>query len=245
MHEASLYEDNCFITLTYDDKYLPYHGSLDISDLQGFMKRLRKRYGSGIRFFACGEYGSVTFRPHYHALLFNHDFRDRVPYKESDAGSIIYTSKDLASLWPKGFSSVSDLTVKSAGYVARYNIKKALDPKEMPDELSREFVNMSRRPGIGKVWFDKFKGDVYPSDEVVMLGGSKMKPPRYYDSLLDKDDPDLLSSLKLERKKKGTVMVPCELPDGRTILVNDNDSFRLPVKEEVFRASLSKLKRSL
>lgn len=252
MHEASLYDSNCFVTLTYDDEHLPLNRSLDVSELSDFMKRLRKRYGRpGIRFFGCGEYGPVNLRPHYHALVFNHAFEDRVPFKETEAGSLIYVSQDLQKLWPKGYSSVTDVTFKSASYVARYNLKKALAPVKLPEGLRPEFVNMSRGSkklgtgGIGRGWYDKFKGDVFPSDEVILSGGIRLKPPRFYDNLLDREDPDLYNSLKLKRKANGLKMVPLVLPTGKTILVNDNDSFRLPVKEEVFRASIAQLKRSL
>lgn len=245
MHEASLYEANCFITLTYSDQNLPFNGSLDHSEFQDFMKRLRKRFGSGIRYFMCGEYGPERLRPHYHALLFNHDFRDRLLFKETDAGSPIYLSPDLQKLWPKGYSSVSDVTLKSASYVARYNLKKALDPVDLPDCLTKEYVHMSRRPGLGKGWYDKYKGDVFPSDQVILSGGMEMKPPRFYDNLLDGEDPVLFDEIKSQRKLAGLKMVPLVLPSGKTILVNDNDSFRLPVKEEVFRASIAQLKRSL
>lgn len=246
MHEASLYDSNCFVTLTYDEKHLPFNRSLDVWEFSDFMKRLRKFYGRpGIRFFAAGEYGPVNLRPHYHALLFNHDFEDRLPFKETEAGSLIYVSKELEKLWPKGYSSVTDVTFKSASYVARYNLKKALDPQKLPDGLTKEFVNMSRRPGIGKGWYDKYKGDVFPSDQIMMSGGIEMKPPRFYDNLLDREDPDQYNSLKLKRKANGLKMVPLVLPSGKTVLVNDNDSFRLPVKEEVFRASIARLKRNL
>ena len=73
IHEASLHEDNCFITLTYDDAHLPTDLSLNVSHFQKFMKRLRKRFGEGIRFFHCGEYGENFGRPHYHACLFTSD----------------------------------------------------------------------------------------------------------------------------------------------------------------------------
>lgn len=237
LHEASLYDWNCFITLTYDDKNLPYGGSLDKAEFSDFMKRLRKRFGVAIRFFACGEYGPVHLRPHYHALIFNHDFDDRVLYKETEAGSPVYLSAELQKLWTKGYSSVSDVNIKSAGYVARYNLKKALNPVKLPDYLSREFVNMSRGSkklgtgGIGKGWYDKFKGDVFPSDQVVLSGGKVMKPPRFYDNLLDKEDPDLLELIKLERSKGHSWIESC--------------LDRQMVKEEVFRAGLSQLKRTL
>ena len=73
LHEASLYDSNSFITLTYDDSNLPYGGSLNYEDFQKFMKRLRKRINSKVRFYMGGEYGSEgTMRPHFHACLFGY-----------------------------------------------------------------------------------------------------------------------------------------------------------------------------
>ena len=97
-HEASLHENNCFVTLTYSDKNLPKYNSLELRDFQKFMKRLRKHFDGGIRFFHCGEYGDKNGRPHYHAILFGIDFDDREIYKVSDAGYRWYTSKTLESI---------------------------------------------------------------------------------------------------------------------------------------------------
>lgn len=245
MMEASQWEANSMITLTYDDKYLPWSGSLCYYDFKCFMKRLRKRYGPEIRFFMCGEYGPEKLRPHYHSLLFNHDFSDRTLFSETEAGSPIYVSKELQNLWGKGYSSVTDVNYKSASYVARYNLKKALNPSRLPDGLDKEFIQMSRKPGIGDAWYQKFKTDVFPSDQVVLSGGVVMKPPRFFDNKLDKEDPNLFRELKLKRKKEGSKMEIDVLPSGKEILVPRDYQARLNVKEEVFRAGLSRLKRSL
>lgn len=75
--EASLHDANSFITLTYDNDHVPSDMSLRPKDLQDFFKRLRKRIGVPIRYFACGEYGEHTQRPHYHAIIFGYQFEDR------------------------------------------------------------------------------------------------------------------------------------------------------------------------
>ena len=61
-----------------------------------------------------------------------------------------------------------------------------------------EYTTMSRRPGIGAGWFDKYKSDVFPSDEVI-LKGKRFKPPRYYDRLFEIDDPDGFEDIKRKR----------------------------------------------
>ena len=95
VHEASLYEFNCFITLTFDDSKLPTcndcrkvescvanrdaGSSLRVCDFQNFMKRLRQFVAPvKIKFFHCGEYGAKLSRPHHHACLFGYDFPDKV-----------------------------------------------------------------------------------------------------------------------------------------------------------------------
>jgi hypothetical protein len=158
-HEASLHDDNCFITLTYNDDHIPLNGSLKLEDFQLFMKRLRKKYApKKIRFFHCGEYGDQSFRPHYHALLFGHDFSDKKHYQTSN-GHRLYKSDSLDDLWShpvtKNFMGdclIGNLTFDSAAYCARYIMKKVTGEKshDYYDGLQPEYATMSRRPGISR-----------------------------------------------------------------------------------------------
>lgn len=124
VHEASLHKRNCFITLTYNNDHLPEDRGLHYDHFQLFMKRLRKKYGEGIRFYMCGEYGEKLGRPHFHACLFNHDFSDKTPWKTTETGFKLFRSKELEELWPYGYSSVGAVSFESAAYVARYIMKK-------------------------------------------------------------------------------------------------------------------------
>lgn len=267
VHEASIHEQNCFITLTYDDEHLPNPPSLDLSHFQLFMKRLRKRFGNGIRFFHCGEYGEKYGRPHYHACLFGFDFSDRVFYTSRN-GVKLFTSQVLSELWPYGFSSVGDVTFESAAYVARYVMKKVggkdkdkIVPRFYSDIedivmlkhyerfdsstgeiylLKPEYTTMSRGGksavgnlgGIGKPWFDKYRCDVYPFDEVI-LRDVKMRPPKYYDSLYEIDFPDRIKRIKEQR-----VLAADEFS-------SDNTYKRLLDREKCQLAKLGLLKRDL
>jgi hypothetical protein len=201
--EASLWPRNCFLTLTFDDIHIDPSFSLVKADFVNFMKRLRFRFGSGIRFFHCGEYGSINLRPHHHAIIFNHDFDDKVFYS-SKLGIPLYRSPSLESLWPFGFSTIGDVTFESAAYVARYILKKITGDDAADHYQGRlpEYVTMSRRPGVGRAWYSKFKSDVYPHDYVVIRGGLKCKPPKYYDNIYDNESPELLKLLKRLRSKK-------------------------------------------
>lgn len=231
MHEASLYTRNCFITLTFNDKYVT--DSLDKRDFVLFMKRLRKKFGQGVRYFHCGEYGELLQRPHHHACLFNFDFPDKVLFSVN-RGVPLYRSALLEKLWPFGFCTVGSVTFESAAYVARYVTKKITGKLAESHYQGKvpEYVTMSRRPGIARKWFESFKDDVYPSDFVVIRDGIKCRPPRYYDSIYDLQDPDSFATIKSKRISR---------------LKNHLDDLtpeRLSVREEVQLSRFSHLKRS-
>lgn len=181
MHEKRLYDAACFVTLTYDDKHLPANHSLVKSDLQNFMKRYRNYAGSGVRFFACGEYGERTFRPHYHVLLLNRDFGDRRFHKMSGENRL-YTSNVCDEIWGAGHTLIGDVTFNSAAYVARYCMKKINGPAAEAHYAGREpeFLVMSRRPGIGADYVKRFGQELLDHDKVI-VNGVEAALPRYYD----------------------------------------------------------------
>lgn len=199
MHEKQMGEVSSFLTLTYDDDHLPECGSLRKRDLQLFMKRLRKHDGScGIRFYACGEYGSALFRPHYHLLLFNRDFIDKKFVKQSGSGEPLYVSDAVRSLWDFGDNYIGQVTAQSCAYVARYVLKK-VGKEIIPHGCEPEFTCMSRRPGIGATWFEKYHKGVYDWDNVV-FGNVETRPPRYYDIKFDALQPERFDVLKRRRR---------------------------------------------
>lgn len=242
--EASLYERNCFITLTFDDDHLPDDNSVNVRDFQLFMKRLkskvRRSYGSavadGIRFFACGEYGDRLGRPHYHGILFNFDFDDRILFKVHN-DQRYYISAFLADLWPFGHHIIGDVTFESAAYVARYCVKKLTDGSATPVGLnprtgrweprSPEYGHMSRRPGIGAEWFKMFQSDVFPHDYVVH-DGIRMAAPGYFDRLFEVDHPELFAKVRAARLKSA----------WRQRANNTSSRHRVREKVQLARASL-------
>lgn len=148
-----------FVTLTYNNDHLPRTATgsptLNVRDTQLFFKRLRKKFtGRKIRFFLCGEYGSNTHRPHYHAIIFGLDlidFLDLRPVSSNELGQQVYTSPTFEKVWQNGFVSLGEVTFHSCNYVARYTLKKQFGRKdEYEDGRKPEFVVSSRRPGIGK-----------------------------------------------------------------------------------------------
>lgn len=208
VHEASLHTSSCFLTLTYNEESLPKNGSLNKKWFLGWLKRFRERiryhYGRTVRFLCCGEYGSKRSRPHFHVLLFGFDFSlDRYLFRLTGRGDRIYRSPFLEDAWPFGFSTIGAVTFESCAYVARYVVKKinGKKAKEHYSGLEPEFINMSRRPGIGSAWFEKNSSDVYPLDKVVFKGKT-MRPPEYYDQLLKRLDMSLYHVVKDAREEK-------------------------------------------
>lgn len=218
LHEASLHTENAFITLTLSPESMRKRGttSLKKREFQLFMKRVRKHYGNKkIRYYQCGEYGDKLGRPHYHAILFGIDFHeDRKPLGRKTGSNILYRSGTLEKLWGLGHCSIGDVTFESAAYVARYVTKKIYGQKalehytkfdkttgEIIEEKTPEYTTMSRRPGIGKEWLERYQKDVYPKDHV-HVRGKKSKPARYYDKIYEQTDPSAFKKLKAKRKRK-------------------------------------------
>lgn len=242
VHEAQMHVDNCFITLTYDDAHIPSGRTLILRDFQLFMKRLRKKYNNKIRFFHCGEYGDLEGRPHYHAILFGHDFADKKLWK-NNLENPLYRSNDLELLWPYGYSSIGAVTFQSAAYVARYIMKKvtgenAAEHYEYVDldgeihERKPEYTTMSRRPGIGSTWLHAYQSDVFPADFIV-LEARKMQPPKYYDRQLEITDLKEHNRIKFQRIRRAKENQEDQTPE------------RLLVREQVKASRTSQLKRTL
>lgn len=242
MHEASLYERNSFVTLTYAQEHLPKRSMLDYPAFQKFMKRLRKAAGSnGVRFYMCGEYGPENGRPHYHACLFNWDFVDKKYWRVSPSGEKLYRSELLERLWPYGNCEIGNVTFQSAAYVARYCVQKVTGhnarlhyrrvDQDGVYQLPPEFNKMSLKPGIGATWLQKFQKDVYPHDYVV-VNGKEVKPPKYYDKLFSKVAPGDFEEIQFLRESQARANY------------QDNTDDRLAVKEIVTRARTNLLFRS-
>lgn len=237
-----MHKESCFVTLTYDDAH--YHPSLNYRDFQLFMYKLRRRLGP-TRFFMCGEYGDLNYRPHFHAILFGRSFkRDGVVSGSGECEA--YRSSTLEDIWKNGYSSFGGVTYQSAAYVARYALKKItgeradahytrIDPfsgevvKAVP-----EFAHMSLKPGIGYTWFQKYWKEVYLArDGVVLQGGRTVPSPRYYDQLLVDTCPDLKESKDFERYLKSQDFAA------------DCTVDRLAVREQCAKAKLRFLRRDL
>lgn len=238
MHEKQFHQLSTFVTLTYEDAQLPKNGSLDLRHTQLFLKRLRKFHSQNnqnpIRFFLCGEYGETTFRPHYHAILFGVDFSDKRKHSENGQGHILYRSNKLNELWGHGHCLTGQVTNQSAEYVARYCMKKVNGKMAEEHYQGRkpEFITMSRRPGLGANFYEKYKDNLLARDFVTSKG--KQAPvPKYYDRLLSKTDEETLAKIKTKRIQRAS------LP----LVKYENTDERLKVRKECREAKLKQLNR--
>lgn len=246
MNESYCWDFNVFATLTYSDDSLPKYGSLVISDHQKFLKRLRDRLEyPAMKYYMCGEYGDRTGRPHYHYLLFGLDFSDKKFFRMTGAGHKLYTSELLDDIWGLGHCQLGSVSFDSSAYVARYIMKKQTGVRalsaytdfdavtgEVLAEITPEFNAMSRRSGIGKEFFTRFRSDIYPKD-FLTVNGVKVRPPRYYDNAFEVDDPLGLAWIKEKRKRAALVHADNNTPE------------RLAVREYIAEHRLSSLSRSM
>ncbi len=247
-HEASLNDaglNNSFITCTYRDADLPENGNLRKIDFQKFIRSLRKRTKQKIRYFMSGEYGEDKNRPHYHAILFGYTFADK-KYVTTRRGNRVYISKFLDSVWKLGSCEIGSVTFQSAGYVARYILKKqqsnpseifnryVIIDRETGEMTSRhnEYISMSLKPGIGEKWYEQNKSDCFPHDYCVLPDGRQTAVPDYYRRLLEREDPELHSRLREIRVEKSRSN-PNNTPE------------RLAVREKCQHAKIQPLKRTL
>lgn len=237
--------------------------TLSKRDWQLFMKRLRFQHPDDhIRFFMCGEYGPNTFRPHYHAIIFGLHLDDLKPWSRSNLGYQYYLSESLSKAWsssvtckdlfgesfesPKGELGhvlVGDVTWETCAYTARYIMKKLKGPESQfysDFGLEPPFVLMSRRPGIGRQYYDDHP-DMYDYDYINLRtekGGRKIRPPHYYDKIFDVDQPERMAEIKLTRQRMAEAVKRLKLSKTSLSYLD-----YLITEEDVLQAKLSSLQR--
>lgn len=222
--EMKEHDHNYFLTLTYDDEHLPKGEKVEKinlsgevvyeefptlikEDLQKFFKRLRKNTGQKFRYYACGEYGDKSGRSHFHAILFGLQIDDLVPVTKSNAGYSYFSSNTINKCWPYGYAVVGEATWETCAYTARYVMKKHKGKdKEFYEKykINPEFVLMSRKPGIARQYYDQNKEKIFDYDFINIgdnSGVRSFKPPRYYKSLYEIDDPDEYQKYKDKNKE--------------------------------------------
>lgn len=248
-----------FITLTYDEEHLKRvgyvdkfgevidalksnRGTLDKRDIQLFIKRLRaQRPDDRLRYYICGEYGPQTDRPHCHGIIYGLHLRDwkLVESGKSETGNTYYTCGELERIWGNGFVSIEPANEFTCKYVAQYVTKK-IGAKPAQARLERgqvpEFSLMSRRPGIGRQYFED-KGDEMFDKEKIFLatlnGSVEIKPPRYFKKLYKNVHEDRYS----ERVKK-LLQRSEDVEDAKTTVTDLDKEKQLLAEESNFSKKL-------
>lgn len=163
IHELDYHDKACFVTLTYDDEYLPPDGGISKRELQLFFKRLRKNgKDEEIKYFASGEYGEKNGRPHYHAIILGTDDKDLIE-----------------KCWTKGLVHVGSVTYDSCRYVCDYTFKKytAKWNKEIYGDKEPPFQLQSQ--GIGLRYVEKNYKQIMDNLNITYKG-ENVGIPLYY-----------------------------------------------------------------
>jgi len=214
VHEASTYEKNIFLTLTYNDASLE-SPKLIYEHVQNFIKKLRKRpyFKDGqwvhqsedpepMGFFITGEYGEKQKRPHWHIIIFNYEPNDGVFKYTHESGDVVQTSATIDRLWGKGNAEYGPVNKETAGYCARYAAKKLVHGKDDEHEF-HPISKKSSKYAIGKRWLEKNWKDVFLQGDLMLDHGEKVPIPRYYEKWLKKERPAdwlcYISRIKIQR----------------------------------------------
>lgn len=197
MNENTCHEQSVYVTLTYNDEFLPKNLSLSKREAQLFLKRLRKSIEPlKIKYYLCGEYGEEYSRPHYHAIIF---------------GLGIESEEIIKNAWPFGFIKLGYVEHDSIQYVSGY-IQKKFSGKlglEVYGDRLPPFHLQSK--GLGKEWAIRNQRQL-EQQLTVTSGGVAMGLPRYYKKILNIDsEKTKVAALEKEKAfeeralKKGAV----------------------------------------
>lgn len=228
MHEASMHGNrNIFLTLTYKDPLRSTNLEELYVDFQEFMKRLLEYVNRNITipenrihipFMVTGEYGDENKRPHWHVLLFNYRPDDEKSRRPNKLGHTLHTSNTIDRLWghndpEKAPSLYGEVTIDSAGYVARYAAKKLVHGKDQDHQFHPKHKT-SIKHAIGKSWIEKYWKQTFENGYVTVYSVDE-KPirtaiPRFYTDWLKKHHPEeflryerrILNDLKEKAKEK-------------------------------------------
>lgn len=252
-----------FITLTYDDEHVPGMilktgellrkaqyvwkpgekspesvQTLLYTDVQKFLKRLRKAYKKQLRFFCAGEYGEQTARPHYHMILYGWEPTDlKQLYKIHHNG--YYTSEWLEKLWGNGQIQIAQAVPATYRYVAGYVTKKMYEIDGQKANAyyklgqQKPFACMSLKPGLGDSYYQEHKEEIWQQGYIQCTNGKKAQIPRYYEKMMEKENPKRLWRIKQNRQRKA-------IEQKRLQLEGQDYKIQLEAKERVIKKQTKK-----
>lgn len=194
-HEISQHDENSFLTLTYSPENLKSDFIVK-PDFQKFMKLLRYHNPERkIRFMVSYEYGTQTYRPHMHAIIFGWSPANQKYLKTTPSGHSLFTSDDVSKLWKHGFHSIGEANEKTAYYIASYALsgraKTITHPGTGETLVISDSMDTSKRPAIGYNY-------LFQNAQQLVDSGAPM--PRYYVKKLSQFNPTLHERFENERK---------------------------------------------
>ena len=199
--EASYYKNNIFVTLTYSDESLPADKAVKKEEVQRFIKRLRKQLGNQkIKYFACGEYGEITKRCHYHLLILNMPFNGKK------------NTYFIEKAWTKGRIDIGTVTYNSARYVADYIQKD--DRSEMYDGRTPPFSLKSQ--GLGKQYAIDH-ADQLTTNLTTTVNGIPVGLPKIYQKWLDIDKQLLIDKATIRSQELEEKPIKKALRDNKSV----------------------------
>lgn len=174
----------CFVRLSYDDNHLEYENDCRdnfptlrrltfhkyVDNLRHYCKKHKDEiYGCNpcFTYYACGEYGDVGNRPHYHVIFFGLDQNT--------------CRKLLKSTWKKGFVKVMPLKRGGIRYVMKYMEKQLYG--DMCDRIyfdnGLEAPFFSFTPGIGSGLYASHQKEINQYG-YFCFGQRRVYPTPYY-----------------------------------------------------------------
>lgn len=248
MLESRRFKLNSYITLTYNDDFLPEDSLLQYEDFQKFIKRLRKKVSSrneiSPRYFMCGEYGTKNHRPHYHSLLFGYFPSDaklwywtngKIKKPNHFKGAYpVYLSKELQDLWslyqkengeevlkPIGHVLLCEVNYASIKYVANYQLKWK---PEFYSYNINPFNHQSTRPALARTYYDENFLSIIANESLPSGLGLRVKRIKYFDNLLQRDYPEYYIPLQEELVARAKAVVyDTTLPYFEYLKVRENN----------------------
>lgn len=221
-----------FVTFTYDDKYLPRNGAVKKSDLQNFFKKLRNC--DDFTYYAIGEYGTRTHRPHYHAVIF---------FKSITTDYTLVDYSELINrLWYKGFTYVLPVSTRRMNYVLHYHVR----PKIVDNR--KTFAIFSKGLGLSIFNSEFIRNLAFKNGKMIVhdFEGNAFILPRYYikklkdsiivdgSSMINFNTPDVVNidtSVQDFRDKYGVLPYRC------------TESFKLGLFYDILRKDYDKLNK--
>lgn len=263
--EARIADTAFFVTLTYNEDFVPRMPNGDLTlrydDFKAFMKRLRKRHSKyysenqSPRFFCVGEYGTTTYRPHFHAIIFNATVENIVK-------SWSKWFQDEEILRPLGFVHIGKFSMASARYTMNYLQKPMYEKIRIESGAEWKTNKWGQRKLVGGTWtgckemrkMSQGLGKAFLSDKqtvkyysdvenqtVVLSNGQNIRIPRYYRDRLYDDEMKEQSRRKMFMD--GQKRIKTEVEGFGTIKVADTLTKKRKGNAKKAQHYLSNIKR--